>query len=231
MKSTYVSRFSPACLSRSKIMRKLPTQQGEDPLFRALGRAAPNTHARTEIGVFVSYVEPLANPFLAARFIIVHCQINPLAIAEGLRVAFGLIEKATNHRRLTDESIGRRRTSAHPAAAVLHRSLEGIFVMTAEPERQMRLLDRFWFHRNIFEIPKRPVKTRLRFTPEKFHHLHRFGEAGDAAFARITKDRLVRAQMATAKPNTHDRPTSTHTIQRRICLGELDRITQREKND
>src|SRR6266498_2365099 len=31
MKSTYVSRFSPACLSRSKIMRKLPTQQGEDP--------------------------------------------------------------------------------------------------------------------------------------------------------------------------------------------------------
>src|SRR6266542_3930406 len=33
MKSTYVSRFSPACLSRSKIMRKLPTQQGEDPLF------------------------------------------------------------------------------------------------------------------------------------------------------------------------------------------------------
>src|SRR6266498_1177509 len=33
MKSTYVSRFSPACLSRSKIMRKLPTQQGEDPKF------------------------------------------------------------------------------------------------------------------------------------------------------------------------------------------------------
>src|SRR6266508_3064513 len=33
MKSTYVSRFSPACLSRSKIMRKLPTQQGEDPLL------------------------------------------------------------------------------------------------------------------------------------------------------------------------------------------------------
>src|SRR5882724_4786056 len=94
-------------------------------LFRALGRAAPNTHARTEIGVFVSYLEPLANSFLAARFIIVYFQINPLTIAEGLRVAFGLIEKAANHRRLTDESIGRRRTSAHPAVAVLHRALEG----------------------------------------------------------------------------------------------------------
>src|SRR6266542_2568352 len=33
MNSTYVSRFSPACLSRSKIMRKLPTQQGEDPFL------------------------------------------------------------------------------------------------------------------------------------------------------------------------------------------------------
>src|SRR6266542_1756481 len=36
MKSTYVSRFSPACLSRSKIMRKLPTQQGEDPFYYCL---------------------------------------------------------------------------------------------------------------------------------------------------------------------------------------------------
>src|SRR6266542_3551818 len=135
-------------------------------LFRALGRAAPNTHARTEIGVFVSYVEPLASPFLAARFIIVHCQINPLAIAEGLRVAFSLIEKAANHRRLTDESIGRRRTGAHPAVAVLNRALEGIFVMTAEPERQVWFLDRFWFHSFVLMIPRRPVNTRRRFTPE-----------------------------------------------------------------
>src|SRR5438093_13547067 len=74
-------------------------------LFRALGHAAPNTHARTEIGIFVSYLEPLANSFLSASFIIVHCQINALTIAEGLRVAFGLIEKTANHRRVTDESI------------------------------------------------------------------------------------------------------------------------------
>src|SRR6266508_1991998 len=41
MKSTYVSRFSPACLSRSKIMRKLPTQQGEDPNYKSPNGSTP----------------------------------------------------------------------------------------------------------------------------------------------------------------------------------------------
>ena len=60
-------------------------------LFGALGRAAPNGNAWTEIGILVPFAEPLANAALAARFVVINGEINPLGEVKGRRVALRLV--------------------------------------------------------------------------------------------------------------------------------------------
>ena len=90
----------------------------------------------------------------------------------------------------------------------------------------MRFLDRLRFHRNIFEIPEAPLKGRLRFGPKQLHDLHRFSEARHSFLTRIAEDLLVRSQMASPEADAENRPATTHAIQGRKTLGQLNRIAQ-----
>src|SRR5688572_21742080 len=94
----------------------------------------------------------------------------------------------------------------------------------------MRLLDRFWFHRNVVEIPECSVKARFRFSPKKFHHLHRFAETSDAMLPRISEDILVRSEVTTTEPDTKHRTSIAHAVQRRIGFRQLNGIAQSQKN-
>src|SRR5687768_6066225 len=114
---------------------------------------------------------------------------------------------------------------------MLHRAPQSILVMSAEPKRQMRFLNRLGLHADVFEVPKLPVKTRLRLRPKQLHDLERFGEPGHASFTRITKNLLVRAEMTTAEADAHDRAPAAHDVQGGVSLGELQRIAQRQQND
>src|SRR4029434_3710635 len=98
--------------------------------------------------------------------------------------------------------------------------------MAAEPQGQVRLLDRLRFHRNTFKIPIAPLKTRLRFGPEQLHDLHRFSKARPAPFAVVTEAIFMRPKMTAAEPNSHDSTTATHDIQGRIGFRQLTRIPQ-----
>src|SRR4029434_11239564 len=98
--------------------------------------------------------------------------------------------------------------------------------MAAEPQGQVRLLDRLRFHRNTFKIPIASLKTRLRFGPEELHNLHSLSEACHAPFARVSADIFMRPKMTAAEPNSHDSTTATHHIQGRVCFRQLQSVSQ-----
>src|ERR687891_103587 len=103
--------------------------------------------------------------------------------------------------------------------------------MTAEPNRQMGLLARLRLHGHILEVPKGPVKTRSGFCPQQFHDFHRFGEAGHSSFPRITKDLLMRTQMASSQTDAENRPPAAHAVQGGIAFGELNRVPERQQDN
>src|SRR5215471_2513273 len=76
-------------------------------LLRTFRGAAPDRHAGSEIGIFVTLCKPVANAFLAALLVTVDGEINSFAVTESRRIPLRIRKKLANHRRLTNESIGR----------------------------------------------------------------------------------------------------------------------------
>src|SRR5262245_12037735 len=102
--------------------------------------------------------------------------------------------------------------------------------MTAEPQRQMRLLHWLGLHRDLFKTPIAPLEAGLLFGPEQRHDLYCFAKTCHASLARVTKYRFMRTQMSTAEADSHDRPPAAHDIQSCIGLRQLHRIAQGQKN-
>ena len=97
--------------------------------------------------------------------------------------------------------------------------------MPTEDNRQARLLHRFGFHRDIFEVPVAALEARFRFGPQKFHNLHGFGEARHPPLAHVAEEIFVRAEMSAAETDAHDRASVTHHIERRIGFRQLQWIS------
>src|SRR5262245_52500224 len=76
-------------------------------LLRAFRGAAPDRHARPEIGIFVTLCKPVANAFFAAFFVAVDSKIDSFAVTESRRMPLRIRKELPNHRRLTNEGIGR----------------------------------------------------------------------------------------------------------------------------
>src|SRR5262245_26012890 len=102
---------------------------GADQLLnflRTFRGASPNRHPGSEIGVFVTPCKPVANAFFAALLVAVDGEIDSLAVTESCGIPLCIRKKLANHRRLTNESIGRWRARSHPTVAILHRAFERI---------------------------------------------------------------------------------------------------------
>src|SRR5262245_61304831 len=179
-------------------------------LLRTFRGATPDRYAWSEIGIFVTPCKPLPNASFSPLLITIDTEIDSLAITESRRITLRIGKKLANHLRLTNEGTGGRRARSHPSVAVLHRPFERIFVVAAEPQGQVRLLDRLRFHRNTFKIPISSLKTRLRFGPEELHDLYSLSKARHAPFARVTEHIFMRPKMTAAEPNSHDSTTATH---------------------
>src|SRR4029078_4822052 len=147
----------------------------------------------TEIGIFVALSEPIANAPLAARRVVIYCEIDSSGEMNTRRTAGGFCKQLSDPARLENESSGRRGSRPPPTIGVLDRPAQRIFVMPTKNDRQPRFLDRLRLDRDVFEIPKPPVKTCLRFVPKQFHDLNRFREPRHSPFAGITEDVFVRA--------------------------------------
>src|SRR5262245_18486459 len=98
-----------------------------------LRAAPPNRYAGSEIGIFVAPTKPLADAAFGPCFVIVDSEIDSLAVTENRRIPLRVRKELPNHRRFPNESTGRRRTGAHPAATVFHSAFERILVVAAEP--------------------------------------------------------------------------------------------------
>src|SRR5262252_8867322 len=168
-------------------------------LLSTFRRAAPDRHLRTKIGIFIAPAEPFANAPLAARFVMIYCQIDSLRKVKRRRITAEFGMHLPDPPGLAHKRSGRGRSRAHPAIRIFNRPPQRIFMMAAEDDRQPRLLYRLRLHGNIFKIPKLAMKAGLLLGPKQFHDFDCFREARHPPLPCVTEHIFMGAQVTAAQ--------------------------------
>src|SRR5207249_9726445 len=167
---------------QQQVLRASPNELTQ--LVSALSATAPDGHARGHVGVLVAQAKPLAQATLCAVPVSVNRQVHPLGDGKGRWVALGFVQEASHKAYLLDEVSRCGRACTHPAIAVAYSAFQSHRLTGTKPERRMRFLHGFGFHRHVLEPPEGASDGSARLRPQRFHHLQPLYEAARALLAR-----------------------------------------------
>src|SRR5215468_10674911 len=171
--------------------------------------------------------EPFGKSLRGALTVLVDRKVDALADWKRGGIAPRLAQKPMEQFHLVGEFRRRQRPGAHEPLTELDRAPERIRMMSAEPDRWMRLLHGLWLHGDVPERPEVAGDAHTRLGPQALHQANALGEARRTPLGREAK-RRVHARIS-AEADADDEPALAQVIERGQTLGEMHRVVKRRE--